>query len=245
MAEYEIGHREAFLEGMRDAWPVLLAVIPFGLVVGVAATEIGLPIGPAIGMSYLVYAGASQLAALQLIAAGSPIVVILLTTLLLNLRFMLYSAAFSHHLRRAPWPLRMLMSSLMTDQSMALGSQRFGRYPERGGKIAYYLGSAAPMWLVWTTASTIGVLLGANVPGGLSLNFAVPLVFLTLWVLAMVRGNSPVWVAGAVAATVAVSLQGLPFNLGLVLGAFSGIAAGLWWELRHPPAPRPGRGPQQ
>jgi predicted branched-subunit amino acid permease len=240
-----LGHRDAFMEGLRDALPVLLAVIPFGLVVGVAATDAGLPIPPAIGMSYIVYAGASQLAALQLLVAGSPVAVILLTTLLLNLRLMLYSASFSRHLAGAPWLLRLWMASIMTDQSMALGSQRFGRYPARGGRVAYYLGSAFPVWVVWTTASTVGVLLGATVPSGLSLEFAVPLVFLTLWVLAMLRGSRAVWIAGVVAASVAVLAKGLPFNLGLVVAAFTGIGAGLYWELRHPPAPRPGRPPDQ
>jgi predicted branched-subunit amino acid permease len=203
---------------------------------------VGLSIAPAIGMSYLVYAGSAQLAALQLIGIGSPVAVILFTALLLNLRFMLYSAAFAQHLARAPWPLRLLMAALMTDQSMALGSRRFGRFPERGGRIPYYLGSAVPVWLVWTSASTIGVLLGTTVPSGLSLDFAVPLVFLTLWVMAMVRGSPPVWVAGLVAAAVAVGAKGLPYNLGLVVAAVSGIVAGLWWESRRPPVGRPGPG---
>ena len=229
-----------FREGARDALPIMLAVTPFGLVVGVAAVEVGLPITPAIGMSYVVYAGTAQLAALQLIALGSPFAVILVTTLLLNMRFVLYSAAFAEHLRAAPVWLRAVMAFLMTDQSMALGSQRYGRFPERGAKIAYYLGVSVPMGIVWTTASTLGVLLGGGLPTGVSLDFVVPLVFLTLWVIAMVRGTPPAWVAGAVAGGVAVLAQPLPFNLGLLAAAFAGIAAGLYWETRRGPAPRPG-----
>ncbi|MFU8887253.1 MAG: AzlC family ABC transporter permease [Trueperaceae bacterium] len=233
---------DGFREGMRDALPILLAVTPFGLVVGVAAVEVGLPVAQAIGMSYVVYAGTAQLAALQLIAVGSPVAVILVTTLLLNLRFVLYSAAFAPHLRAAPGWLRVVMAFLMTDQSMALGSQRYGRFPERGAKVAHYLGVAVPMGVVWTTSSTLGVLLGAGLPAGLSLEFAVPLVFLTLWVAAMVRGTAPVWVAGAVAGGVAVLARPLPFNLGLLVAAFAGIAAGVYWETRRGPAPRPGGG---
>ena len=230
----------AFREGARDALPIMLAMTPMGLVVGVAAVEVGLPIAQAIGMSYVVFAGIAQLAALQLIAVGSPVAVILVTTLLLNLRFALYSAAFAPHLRSAPGWLRAVMAFLMTDQAMALGSQRYGRFPERGGKVAYYLGVALPTGFVWTTASTLGVLLGAGLPGGLSLEFAVPLVFLTLWVVAMLRGAPPVWVAGAVAGGVAVLGRPLPFNLGLLVAAFAGIAAGLYWETRRGPALRPG-----
>lgn len=232
-----------FREGVRDALPVLLAVTPAGLVVGVAAVEVGLPVAQAIGMSYVVFAGTSQLAALQLIAAGSPVAVILVTTLLLNMRFALYSAALAEHLRAPPGWIRAVLAFLMTDQAMALGSQRYGRFPERGAKVAYYLGAAVPIGVVWTTASTLGVLIGAGLPTGLSLDFAVPLVFLTLWVVVMVGGTPPVWVAGAVAGGVAVLAQPLPFNLGLLAAAFAGIVAGLWWETRHGPAARPGVAP--
>jgi 4-azaleucine resistance transporter AzlC len=219
--------RDGALEGFRDAIPILVAVTPFGLVAGVSAAEVGLPVAHAVGMSYVVYAGTSQLAALQLLAVGSPFAVILLTTLLLNLRFALYSATLAPHVRGPRWPVRLWMASLMTDQSMALGIHRFATEPERGAKVAYYLGVSVPVWIVWTTAATIGVFLGAAVPAGWSLEFAVPLVFLTLWVFALARGRGPVWWAGGVGAIVAILARPLPFNLGLLAASFAGIAAGL------------------
>jgi 4-azaleucine resistance transporter AzlC len=237
--------KAAFLEGARDAVPALVAVVPFGLVTGVAAAASVLTLAQAIGMSYLVFAGSSQLAALQLIGLGSPFAVVLVTTVLINLRFALYSATFAPHLRDAPWPLRALLASTMTDHAMAFASQRFGAHPERGGKVAYFAGLALSIWLFWTSSSTIGVLVGAALPAGWSLEFAVPLVFLALWVITMVRGRSPVWAAGGVAAVVAVLGRPLPLNAGLLLAAFAGIAAGLWWEDRtrrpRPRAPGPGR----
>jgi 4-azaleucine resistance transporter AzlC len=217
-------------EGFRDAIPILFAVAPFGLVAGVSADEVGVPVAHAVGMSYLVYAGTSQLAALQLLAVGSPFAVILLTTLLLNLRFALYSATLAPHVRGPRWPVRLWMASLMTDQSMALGIHRFATKPERGAKVAYYLGVSVPVWFVWTTAATLGVFLGAAVPAGGSLEFAVPLVFLTLWVFALARGRGPVWWAGGVGAIVAILARPLPFNLGLLAASFAGIAAGLLAE---------------
>ncbi len=223
--------RAGFLEGLRDVVPILLAVSPFGFVVGVAAIEIGLPWTQAVGMSYLVFAGTAQLAALQLLAVGSPVAVILLTTLLLNLRFALYAATLAPHLRGPRWPVRLWMASMMTDQSMALGTHRFATHPERGAKVAYYLAVSMSVWVVWTTASVVGVFVGGAVPAGLSLEFAVPLVFLTLWVFALARGRAPVWTAGGVAALVAVAGQGWPYNLGLLAAAFAGIAAGTLLEL--------------
>jgi 4-azaleucine resistance transporter AzlC len=219
--------REGALEGFRDAIPILLAVTPFGLVAGVSAAEVGMPVAAAVGMSYVVYAGTAQLAALQLLAVGSPFAVIVLTTLLLNLRFALYSATLAPHLRGPRWPMRLWMASMMTDQSMALGIHRYATKPERGAKVAYYLGVSVPVWVVWTTAATVGVFVGAAVPDGWSLEFAVPLVFLTLWVFALARGAGPVWWAGGVGAIVAILARPLPFNLGLLVASFAGIAAGL------------------
>ena len=239
-----ISARAAFLEGARDARPALVAVVPFGLVTGVAAAASVLTLAQAIGIGYRVFAGRAQLAALQLIGLGSPFVVVLVTTVLINLRFALYSATFAPHLRDAPWPLRALLASTMTDHAMAFASQRFGTHPERGGKVAYFAGVALSIWLFWTSSSTIGVLVGAALPAGWSLEFAVPLVFLGLWVVTMWRGRSPVWAAGGVAATVAVLARPLPLNAGLLLAAFAGIAAGLWWEerarRRRPAAPGAG-----
>jgi 4-azaleucine resistance transporter AzlC len=221
--------RAAFLEGVRDAVPALLSLVPFGLVAGVAAAASALSLAQAIGMSYLVFAGSAQLAALQLIGVGSPFVVILVTTVLINLRFALYSATIGPHLRAAPWPLRALLASTMTDHAMAFASQRFGAEPERGGKVAYFAGLALSIWLFWTTSSSVGVLVGSALPSGWSLEFAVPLVFLGLWVVTLMRGRPPVWVAGGVAAVVAVVARPLPLNAGLLLAAFAGIAAGVWW----------------
>jgi predicted branched-subunit amino acid permease len=223
----------AFREGARDVLPALVALVPFGLVLGVAAAQSSLSLAQAIGMSYIVFAGSAQLAALQLLALGSPFMVILVTALLINLRFALYSALLAADLRPAPWPLRTLLAAVMTDQALAFSTQRFATHPERGGRIAYYAGVALPVWFVWTTSSTVGVLAGAALPTDWSLEFAVPLVFLTLWIVALLRGRSPVWVAGAVAALVAVVARPLPFNAGLLLAIFAGIAAGLAWEARR------------
>jgi 4-azaleucine resistance transporter AzlC len=233
----------AFQEGARDVVPALIALVPFGLVLGVAASQSSLSLAQAIGMSYIVYAGSAQLAALQLLALGSPFTVILVTALLINLRFALYSATLAPVLRPAPWPLRALLAALMTDQSLAFSTQRFATRPERGGRIAYYAGVSLPVWFVWTTSSTVGVVAGAALPTGWSLEFAVPLVFLTLWIVALLRGRSPVWVAGAVAALVAVVARPLPLNAGLLLAIVAGITAGLVWEARRaPPSATPTSG---
>jgi len=225
-------NQSALREGLTDSIPIILAVIPFGLMVGVAAAEVGLPLSLAIAMSYIVYAGASQLAALALIATGAPFLVIVVTALLLNLRFLLYSAAMAPHLRGPNLPQRALLAWMLTDQALAFASQRYALQPERGGKVAYYLGLAIPMAVVWTSASTIGVLMQSGIPSDWSLEFAVPIIFLTLWVTSLRRGDRAILTAGLVGVAVAVLAQGLPYNLGLMTATFAGIAAGLVAEQR-------------
>ena len=88
-------------------------ILSWGVISGVAMVGAGLTPFAALAMSVLVYAGASQLAALQLISAGAPIALALLAGFVINLRFMLFSLSLSSHLRHLPWLRRALAASEM------------------------------------------------------------------------------------------------------------------------------------
>ncbi|MEA5386983.1 AzlC family ABC transporter permease [Haloarculaceae archaeon H-GB2-1] len=64
--------REDFLAGARVVSPMLLGIVPFGLIVGVTAVGAGLSPGQALGLSTVVFAGASQLAAIELLGRDAP-----------------------------------------------------------------------------------------------------------------------------------------------------------------------------
>ena len=81
---------------------MLLAVIPFGIITGVAMVASGIPPLVAMLMSIVVFAGASMVASAQLLASNTPIVLVVLTTLVINLRFMMYSASLRTHFAHAP-----------------------------------------------------------------------------------------------------------------------------------------------
>ncbi|MDZ7799238.1 MAG: AzlC family ABC transporter permease [Trueperaceae bacterium] len=216
--------RPAFKEGVKDVAPMMLGVAPFGMITGVSAAAIGMGTPDAVGMSALVFAGASQLAAIALIGQEASFWVIVATTFMINLRMAMYSASL------APWlvhlrPLtRLGLSYLMTDQAYAFSILRYPREPDDFPRRDYYLGVATPLWALWLTATAAGALLGAQVPPAWQLDFAIPLTFLAL--LAPAVRNVPSLLAALTGGALAVALQGLPFNLGLVLGALSGIAAG-------------------
>ena len=203
----------------------MLGIVPFGLVAGVSAAGVGLSNLQAIMLSALVFAGASQLAGLQLIASGAPVVVILLTTFFINLRFAMYSASLAPYLARLGVAPRSALAYLMTDQAYALSVARFVRDPGMRHKGLYYLGFAAPIWCVWMVATTVGAVVGAQVPAGWSLEFAIPLIFMALVVPAVTDRAS---VAAALAASVTVVVtHALPFNLSLIVAALVGIGTGV------------------
>lgn len=226
--------RYAFLAGFRDVAPMMLGVAPFGMITGVSAVSIGLTPVEAIGMSVLVFAGASQLAGIALLGQGATFAVIVLTTFMVNLRMAMYSASLAGWLRDVRVGTRVSMAYVMTDQAYAFSILRFPREPSMPRR-DYYLGAALPLWLLWQATTAAGAFLGASVPESWQLEFAIPLTFLAL--LAPAVRNRPGFVAALVGGSLALALQSLPFNLGLVVAALSGIAAGSMAERRWPPAP--------
>jgi 4-azaleucine resistance transporter AzlC len=218
--------RGAFVAGVRTVSPVMLGVVPFGLVAGAAAVQVGLPVSGAVALSVVVFAGASQLAALELLGQAAPAVVVVLTALVINARMVMYSASIAPHLEDEPLGWRALSAYLLTDQAYALSVTRFAEddVPRRW----FYLGTAVPLWVVWQVCTVAGALAGASIPDGIPLSFAVPLTFLALLVPAVEDRSTAA--AAVVGGTVATLGAGLPYNLGLLAGALIGIVVGVLAE---------------
>jgi 4-azaleucine resistance transporter AzlC len=221
-----------FRTGLRAATPVLLGVFPFGLVTGVAMAAGGIPPAEAILMSFIVFAGASQLAATQLLASAAPVAVVLLTVFFINLRLVMYSASMRTHLAGLPLRWRLGLGYLLSDNAYALCITRYTQHPEEPHKHWYCLGVAVPIWLTWQVATILGVVAGASVPAAWKLEFAAPLAFVAMSI-PLLRDRA--MVAAALAAGVTVVLaSGLPMRLGLVLAAIAGISAGMVVERKSP-----------
>jgi predicted branched-subunit amino acid permease len=185
----------------------------------------GIPPLAAMAMSLVVYAGASMLAAAQLLAAGAPLAVILLTAFFVNLRFMMYSASLRPHLVGLPLRCKLAVSYLLADNAYGLSIARFTEHPEMRGKLGYYLGAALPIWLTWQLAVALGIAIGAGLPAHWRLDFAAPLAFIALTV-PLLRSRAMVAAALAAGITV-VAAWALPMRLALAAAALVGIAAGL------------------
>lgn len=224
--------RSDFLAGARAVIPLLIGVIPFGVIAGVTAVTAGLSPFQAIAMSVLLFAGAAQLAAIDLIGQSAPVAVIVITAIIINLRFMMYSASIAQYFRRFDPVSKWLGAYLITDQAYALSVIEFRKTdPDDRSRKWFYFGTALPFWVMWQISTIAGAILGANVPGGLSLEFAVPLMFIALLFPAL--EDRPTVMTAFVAGSVSIVAAILPFNLGLVTSALIGIAAGVTVELRR------------
>lgn len=221
---------QAFQQGLVSILPLTLGVVPFGLVTGIAGIKAGLSPFEITAMSALVYAGASQLVALQLMSTGAGVVFVILAVIVVNLRYIMYSSALAKHLKPLSQPLRALAAFELVDQNFAL---TLNRSHELGEKLTpwFYLGSGAPLWVGWSIFTFIGATLGARVPESWPLEFAVPLCFLVLLV-PNVR-NRPTFVAALVGGITATLLTWMPYRSGLFVGAIAGIVAGAWLEVRR------------
>ena len=215
--------KQAFFCGVKAVLPILLGVTPFALIAGLSAINAGFSKFEALGMSCIVFAGASQLAAVDLVSQNAPAVVIVLTALVINLRFCMYSASLSSHFNGLPLPLRGLLAYLLTDQAYAVTIVAFSNERKKF-KHCFYLGAAIALWVTWQAGTTVGVFLGALIPSSWSLDFAVPLTFLVLLLSAIT--TRPAFIAAVMAGFLALAAHNLPYNLGFVLAALGGIVAG-------------------
>jgi branched chain amino acid efflux pump len=219
------------LKGITDGAPFLLVVAPFGLLFGVVATEAGLNLVETMGMTVLVIAGAAQFAALQQMVADTPIVMVLITALAVNLRMAMYSASLTPWLGEAPLWKRAAVAYLMVDQAYMLGHLKFEREPglSLAERLSYYFGTMILIGPAWYGASFLGALVGQAIPPEFALDFAVPITFLAM-IAPMVRTLAHL-AAAATSVVMALVLAGLPYGTGLLVAAASAMAVGAGVEV--------------
>ncbi len=222
--------RSEFLAGVRAEAPILLGVAPFGMIYGALAIAAGLPHNAAQAMSTIVFAGSAQFIATQLIATGTPPVVILLTTLVVNLRHMLYSASVAPYLQRLSLRHKALLAYLLTDEAYVVAITRFQDRDADAGKHWYLLGAGLALWGTWQLSTAAGIFLGSQVPPTWSLDFTLPLTFIALLIPTV--SDRPALAAAFAAGAVAVIGAGWPYKTGLLAAALTGIAVGMWAEAR-------------
>src|SRR5476651_1576258 len=211
----------AWRDGLRDGVPTLFGIGAWGLVVGVAMVKTGLTVTQALGMTLLVFAGSAQLASLPLILAHAPIWVIFATALVVNMRFVIFSALLAPHFAHLPWRSRFLLGYVTGDMTVALFMQRYPSEAPARGKLSYLKGLLYPNWGAWQVGSIAGIFLGSAVPAEWGLGFAGTLAIICVMIPLMV--GRPALCGVLVAGAVSVLAAGLPYKLGLLLAVLVGM----------------------
>jgi predicted branched-subunit amino acid permease len=220
--------RAAFREGLRDMMPAVPGVAAWGLVTGVAMVQSGLTLWQALGLSAFAYAGSAQLAALPLLVGGSPVWVIFLTAVMVNLRFVIYAAALRKPLGHLPWQRRLWLGYITGDITFVIFMRRLQQAPAWPERDSYFLGLAIANWAAWHVASIAGILLAARIPLEWGLGLAGTLALVALLVPFCLRRAAAVGVA--VAAVVALLSHGWPLRTGLLAAIACGVTAALFAE---------------
>lgn len=214
-----------FREGLRDMSSVSLGIAAWGLVTGVAMVKSGLSVPLALLMTFTVFAGSAQLAALPLMATGAPVWVIWATAACVNLRFVIFSAQWRPFFKRFPLGQRMALGYVSADLSYVLFMKRFHEPRDDDGQIEYFMGGSTINWLSWQTATVIGILLGDAVPTHWGLGFAGVLALLGLTLSLM--SDRATALAAAVAGAAAVAAFALPFKLNILVAIAAAVCLGL------------------
>lgn len=217
---------QEFWAGLIALAPLLVGVIPFGMIYGALALDNGLSPAAALAMSTILFAGSAQFLFCQLIGVGAPATVIVAEVGLLNLRHALYSAALAPRIAHLPRRWKLALAYLLTDEAFAAISQREAAGEAGPQRRWFYLGAGLALWSGWQLSTAAGVILGARLPAHWPLDFALPLTFIAI-IAPLIRSRAMLATA-AVSGIVALLAAGLPFKLGLLAAALAGMAAG-WW----------------
>jgi len=229
--------RQEFIRGLKDTIPLIIGAIPFAIIFGALAITAGLSVWATMGLSLIVFAGSAQFVAAGLVAQGAGVGLIVLTTLIVNLRHGLYSASLGPYVKHLPQRWLVPLAFWLTDESYAVVIQRYRESDDSPNKHWYYLGSAILMYCNWQVFTVIGIVTGQSLSAirDWGLEFALVLTFIGIVVPLLV--TRAMLASAVVAGSVALMGIDLPHQLGLMLGALAGIVVGYVTELMTSQSP--------
>ena len=218
------------IRGIIDVSPLMIPVVPFGIIYGVIGMDLG--IGPymTLGLSIIVFGGASQIVLLQLFSGGASSLVILSSVGAVNARHVLYGAVLSEYLSGLKLFWKIILSYVMTDQAFAVSNNYFKKNDKDKNQHYHLLGSGFTCWIIWQVSTVLGIVLGSVVPEELGLSFTISLTFLPLLISDFRKlKNIIVMLVSGLTATIGYNI--VPFKAYIIVAALSAliVAALLTW----------------
>ena len=210
-----------FLKGIKDVSPLMIPVVPFGIIFGVLAIELGFNGYTTMGMSIIIFGGASQIIFLQLFSAGASSLIILSSVGAVNSRHLLYGVVLSEHLSDLKLSWKIIISYFLVDQAFAVSNSYLKKNNDKN-KYFHLFGAGVTCWTIWQITTFIGIILGSVIPDKLGLTFAIPLTFLALLVNDFRKlVNVIVILVSGIIAT--LGYQIIPFKAYVIVASLSGL----------------------
>ena len=214
-----------FLKGIIDVSPLMIPVVPFGLIFGVLAIDIGFSPLETMGMSLIIFGGASQIVLLQLFSGGASSLVIISSVGAVNSRHLLYGAVVSEHLSDLKLIWKIIISYFLIDQAFARSNEYFKKNKDEN-KYFHLVGGGATCWIIWQSTTFLGIILGAAIPEKLGLSFAIPLTFLALLINDFRKFiNVVVIIVSGLVATLGYNI--IPFKAYVIVAALIGLLSAI------------------
>ena len=225
--------KQVFVDGFKEMCRSSVTTLTWGLVTGIAMAKSTLTLHEALAMSLFVYAGVSQLAALPLIAAGLPAWMILVTSFVVNLRFVIFSIGLQAHFAYLPIWRRVLLGYFTPDFSYLFFIRRYPtpqtvaeqRANTKHLQAYWLMGMQFANWVLWQIGSITGILFAHQIPNSWGLEFAGAIALVAI-IVPMLDRSSARW-AAVTAAVVAVMTYGMPFRLNILLAIIAAIIVGM------------------
>ena len=209
-------------KGIVDVSPLMIPVVPFGIIFGVIGMELGLSALMTFGMSVIIFGGASQIVLLQLFSGGASSLVILSSVGAVNARHVLYGAVLSEHLSGLKLFWKIVLSYVMTDQAFAVSNNYFKKDNKDENQHFHLLGSGFTCWTIWQISTILGIVLGSVVPEELGLSFTISLTFLALLIndFRKFKNIIVMLVSGSIAT---IGYNEVPFKAYIIVAALSAL----------------------
>ena len=210
--------------GIIDVSPLMIPVVPFGIIFGVIGMELGLSAYMTFGMSIIIFGGASQIVLLQLFSGGASSFVTITSVGAVNSRHLLYGAVFAEYLSHLKLTWKLILSYVLIDQSFAVSNTYFKKNKENEYKHYHLLGAGFTCWTVWQISTILGIVLGSIVPEELGLSFTISLTFLALLIndFRNFKKIIVMLVSGIVAT---IGYTAIPFHAYIIVAALTALIA--------------------
>jgi len=214
---------KTLVKGITDVSPLMIPVVPFGIIYGVIGMELGLSAYMTFGMSIIIFGGASQIVLLQLFSGGASSFVTITSVTAVNSRHLLYGAVLSEYLSTLKFTWKIILSYVMVDQAFAVSNAYFKNNRKNKNKHFHLLGAGFTCWTIWQVSTILGIVLGSVVPEELGLSFTISLTFLALLIHDFRKfKNIIVMLVSGIVAT--IGFNSIPFKAYIIVAALSALA---------------------